>query len=86
MLSFDFNGENMLDDYLRENRDSIRSQMEEISRRRVADVIGDENLSKVTLTFSGTGLENVKLHVDGPDDLKAKIEEALRGDTRSQGS
>ena len=81
MMSFDFDGENMLDEYLRENQDSIRSEMEEIARRRIADAIGHENLSKVSLRFSGTDLEDLKLHVDGPDDLKAKIEEALRSGT-----
>ena len=81
MMSFEFDGENMFDEYLRENRDSIRREMEEIARQRVADAIGHENLSKVTLSFSGSDLEDLKMHVDGPDDLKIKIEEALRGGT-----
>jgi lipoate-protein ligase A len=81
MSSFDFDGGSLLDDYLRENQDSIRSQMEEITRQRVADVIGQENMSKVTLSFSGTDSENLKMHVDGPDEFKNKIEEALRSGT-----
>jgi hypothetical protein len=52
--------------------------MKKIARQRVANLIGHENLSKVTLTFSGTDPENLKMHVEGPDDLKVKIEEALR--------
>ena len=80
-MSFEFDGEDMLDEYLRENRDSIGSKMEEIARQRVADAIGHENLSKVTLSFSGSDLKDLKMHVNGPDELKAKIEESLRGDT-----
>jgi hypothetical protein len=81
MLSYEFDGDNLLNDYLRENQDSIRSQMEEIARQRVADVIGYENMSKLTLRFSGTDPENLQMHVDGPDELKARIEEALRDGT-----
>jgi len=79
MFSFDFDGERMLDDYLRTDRDAIRSEMEEIARRRVEDAIGPENLSKVTLRFSGTDLADLKMHVEGPYKLKAKIKAALGG-------
>jgi hypothetical protein len=81
MSSFDFDGESLLDDYLRENQDSIRSQIEETFRQRVAEVIGLENMSKVTLSFSGTDLENLQMHVNGPDELRHKIEGALRDGT-----
>jgi hypothetical protein len=73
-----FNGEEIPDTYHRENQDSIRSEMEAIARQRVAIVIGHENLSKATLTFSEADLKNLKMQLEGPNDLKAKIEEALR--------
>lgn len=77
MFSFEFDAEKIFDEYLRDNQDSIRSEMENIARQRIADVIGPENMSKVTVTFTGTDLEDLKMHVEGPDDLKVKIEEAL---------
>jgi hypothetical protein len=77
-----FNPKELLNGYLRENEDSIRSEKEDLARERVAAVIGRENLSKVTLTFSGADLEHLTMNVEGPDELKARIEEALRAGER----
>ena len=49
--------------------------------QRVTEAVGHENMSKIALTFIGTDLDDLKMHVEGPDDLKAKIEEALRAGT-----
>jgi hypothetical protein len=55
--------------------------MENIARQRVTEAVGHENMSKIALTFIETDLDDLKMHVEGPDDLKAKIEEALRAGT-----
>jgi hypothetical protein len=34
-------------------------------------------LDKITLTFQGSALDNLAVHVEGPDDLRARIEVAL---------
>ena len=44
--------------------------------QQVTQAIGRENLVKVTLTFEGSALDDLAVHVEGPEDLKAKIEEA----------
>ena len=67
-----------LDDFLRANESAIRWQVESLVLQQVTQAIGRENLGKVTLTFQGSTLDDFAVHVEGPGDLKAKIEEALR--------
>jgi hypothetical protein len=67
-----------LDNFLRANESALRWQVESLVLQQVTQAIGRENLVKVTLTFEGSALDDLAVHVDGPDDLKAKIEEALR--------
>jgi hypothetical protein len=81
MFSFDCELERLLDDYLRQNQDALRTEIEQIARQQIGDVIGPENLSKVALTFSGAHLQDLKLHVHGPEDLQAEIEHALANGT-----
>jgi hypothetical protein len=40
--------------------------------------IGRENLDRVTLTFQGSAVDDLTVYVEGPDDLRTKVEEALR--------
>jgi hypothetical protein len=67
-----------LGQFLRANESAIRWQVESLVLRQVTQAIGRENLGKVTLAFQGSTLDDLAVHVEGPDDLKAKIEEALR--------
>jgi hypothetical protein len=67
-----------LDDFLRANESEIRWQVESLVREQVTRAIGQENLGKVALTFQGSTLDDMAVHVEGPDDLKVKIEAALR--------
>ncbi len=67
-----------LDDFLRANESAIRWQVESLVLQQVTQAIGRENLGRVTLTFQGSTLDDFAVHVEGPGDLKAKIEEALR--------
>ena len=42
------------------------------------DTIGRENLDKVTLTFQGSAVDDIAVYVEGPEDLRARVEDALR--------
>jgi hypothetical protein len=81
MFSFDCELERLLDDYLRQNQDALRTELEHIAQQRIADVIGTENLRKVGLTFSGAELRDLKVRVHGPQYLQAEIEHALANGT-----
>ena len=67
-----------LDDFLRanESRDPLASRVACATASHPGD--RSESLGKVTLTFQGSTLDDFAVHVEGPGDLKAKIEEALR--------
>ena len=67
-----------LDDFLRANESEIRWQVESLVLERVTRAIGRENLGKVTLTFQGSAFDDMAVRIEGPDDLKAKVEKALR--------
>jgi hypothetical protein len=67
-----------LDAFLRANESEIRWQVESLVLERVTRAIGRENLGKITLTFQGSILDDLAVQVEGPDDLLAKVEEALR--------
>jgi hypothetical protein len=67
-----------LDNFLRANESAIRWQVESLVLQQVTEAIGRDNLGKITLTFEGSTLDDLAVHVEGPADLKAKIEEALR--------
>ncbi len=66
-----------LEEFLKANESEIRWKVETLVLDQVTRTIGRENLGKVSLTFQGSTLEDLAVHVEGPDDLKAKIEEAL---------
>ncbi len=66
-----------LDGFLRANESQIRWQVESLVLDRVTRAIGEDNLNKVTLIFEGSALDDLAVHVEGPDDLKSKIEAAL---------
>jgi hypothetical protein len=67
-----------LDAFQRANESSIRWQVESLALQQIVDTIGLENLRKITLTFQGSTLDDLALRVEGPDHLRAEIEEALR--------
>ncbi len=66
-----------LDEFLRANESQIRWQVESLVLEQVTRAIGRDNLGKVTLIFEGSALDDLAVHVEGPDDLKDKIEAAL---------
>jgi hypothetical protein len=66
-----------LDGFLKANESQIRWAVELLVLGRVTEAIGQENLGKVRLSFQGSTLGDWAVHVEGPDDLKARIEEAL---------
>ncbi|MGO8903224.1 MAG: hypothetical protein ACLQU5_33540 [Isosphaeraceae bacterium] len=66
-----------LEEFLKANESEIRWKVESLVLDQVTRAIGRENLGKVSLTFQGSTLDDLAVHVEGPDDLKAKIEEAL---------
>jgi len=66
-----------LEEFLKANESEIRWKVESLVLDQVTRAIGRENLGKVSLTFQGSTLDDMAVHVEGPDDLKAKIEEAL---------
>lgn len=66
-----------LEEFLKANESEIRWKVESLVLDQVTRVIGRDNLGKVSLTFQGSSLDDLAVHVEGPDDLKAKIEEAL---------
>jgi hypothetical protein len=63
---------------IRANESGIRWYVGTIIRERMIQAIGEENLGKVALYFSGSPLDDLTVYVEGPTDLKAKVEEALR--------
>ncbi len=66
-----------LEEFLKANESEIRWKVESLILDHVTRVIGQENLGKVHLTFQGSALDDLALLVEGPEELKAKIEEAL---------
>ena len=66
-----------LEEFLKANESEIRWKVESLVLDQVTRAIGRENLGRVSLTFQGSTLDDLAVHVEGPDDLKAKIEEAL---------
>ncbi len=67
-----------LDEFLKANESRIRWHVDSLVRERAAQAIGRENLAKVTLTLWGDSLDDLAVQVEGPDELKAKIEQAFR--------
>ena len=67
-----------LDEFLRANESQIRWAVESLVLGRVTEAIGKDNLGKVMLSLQGSTLGDWAVHVEGPDHLKARIEEALR--------
>jgi hypothetical protein len=67
-----------LEEFLRANESEIRWKVESLVLHKVTQAIGRENLGKVRLTFWGSTLDDIAMEVEGPDDLRAKIEEAFR--------
>ncbi len=66
-----------LEEFLKANESEIRWKVESLVLDQVTRTIGRENLGTVSLTFQGSTLDHLAVHIEGPDDLKAKIEEAL---------
>ena len=79
-LEGDVVGEIHLGEFVRANESEIRWKVESLVLHRVTQAIGRENLEKVRLFFWGSTLDDMTLQVEGPQDLKAKIEEAFRKD------
>ncbi|HMF37459.1 MAG TPA: hypothetical protein VKF17_12495 [Isosphaeraceae bacterium] len=71
-----------LNDFLRANESAILWQVESLVLQQVTRAIGRENLEKISLTFQGSFPDDLAVHVEGPPDLKAKVEEALRAPSR----
>jgi hypothetical protein len=67
-----------LGQFLKENESQIRWAVELLVLGRVTEAIGKDNLGKVTLNLHGSTPGDWAVHVEGPDHLKARIEEALR--------
>jgi len=67
-----------LEQFLKANEAQIRWMVESLVLGRVTEAIGQDNLDKVALSFQGSGPGDWAVHVEGPDHLKARIEEALR--------
>jgi hypothetical protein len=67
-----------LDKFLKANESPIRWAVESLVLGRVTEAIGQDNLRKVTLSLQGSTLGDGAVYVEGPDHLKARIEEALR--------
>jgi hypothetical protein len=67
-----------LHDFLRANESEILWKVESLVLEQVTRAIGRENLSKVMLTIHGSALDELAVQVEGPEDLKAKIEDAFR--------
>ena len=64
--------------FIRANESGIRWYIGTIIRERMIQAIGRENLDQVTVSFWGSPLDDPTVFVEGPADLKAKVEEALR--------
>jgi hypothetical protein len=67
-----------LHDFLRANESEIRWTVESLVLDQVTRAIGRENLGKVMLTFQGSALDEFAMQVEGPEELKSKIEDAFR--------
>jgi hypothetical protein len=67
-----------LDQFLKSNESQIRWAVESLVLERVTEAIGQDNLPKVALSFQGSSPGDWAVHVEGPDHLKARIQEALR--------
>jgi hypothetical protein len=67
-----------LDKFLKANESQIRWVVELLVLGRVTEAIGQDNLRKVTLSLQGSTPCDWTVRVEGPDHLKARIEEALR--------
>src|SRR5439155_10827269 len=67
-----------LEEFLKANESQIRWAVESLVLGRVTEAIGQDNLRKVTLSLQGSTPGDWAVHVEGPDYLKARIEEALR--------
>ena len=66
-----------LQKFLKANESEIRWAVESLILDQVTRAIGHENLGKVSLTLQGSTFDDLAIHVEGPDDLRSKIEEAL---------
>jgi hypothetical protein len=64
--------------FLQANEPAIRWQIESLILEQMIRAIGRENLDRVKLIFEGSFLGDLTVYVEGPPDLKAKVEEALR--------
>ena len=71
-----------LRDFFRANESEIRSLVESLIQMQVSEAIGCENVSRVNLIFEGSFLGDLTVYVEGPPDLKAKVEAALRKPSR----
>jgi hypothetical protein len=67
-----------LAEFLKANESEIRWLVESLVLQRMTQAIGRENLDKVTLTFQGSAVDDIAVYVEGPEDLRTKVEEALR--------
>jgi hypothetical protein len=68
--------------FVRANESRIRYYIGSLIHQRMIEAIGEENLDKVRLYFQGSTLDDPIVLVEGPADLRAKIEEALREPVR----
>ena len=64
--------------FIRANEPAIRWQIESLILEQMIRAIGRENLDRINLIFEGSFLGDLTVYVEGPPDLKAKVEEALR--------
>jgi hypothetical protein len=71
-------GEINLRPLIRANESGIRYYVETLLGERMSRAIGRENLGKIRLIFRGSPFDDLMVYVEGPDDLKAKVEEAFR--------
>jgi hypothetical protein len=67
-----------LRDFFRANESEIRWLVESLIHEQVTRAIGRENIGRVTLIFEGSFLGDLTVYVEGPPDLKANVEAALR--------
>lgn len=71
-MSFNFN----TDAIMREVMERVRPATEERVRQKVAEVLGPVDATKVLVTFHWLD-KDMTVHVQGPDELKAKVQAAL---------
>ncbi len=67
-----------LDQFLKANESQLRWAVESLVLGRVAEAIGQDHLREITLSLHGSTPGEWAVRVEGPDHLKARIEEALR--------